>query len=124
MSINKAKLTETDIISKYIMPAIKNAGWDDMSQIRQEVKLRDGKVIVRGQYWGQLYDNAAGTGQPNINETALKSLLFLIQPLEEQHRIVAKVDKLMALCDQLKARLSDAKTTQLHLTDAIVEQAM
>jgi type I restriction enzyme R subunit len=49
MSINKAKLTETDIISKYIMPAIKNAGWDDMSQIRQEVKLRDGKVIVRGQ---------------------------------------------------------------------------
>jgi type I restriction enzyme R subunit len=49
MSINKAKLTETDIITKFIMPAIKNSGWDDMSQIRQEVKLRDGKVIVRGQ---------------------------------------------------------------------------
>ena len=30
------------------MPAIKRAGWDDMTQIRQEVKLRDGKVIVRG----------------------------------------------------------------------------
>lgn len=49
MSINKAKLTETDIISKFIMPAIKDAGWNDMTQIRQEVKLRDGKVIVRGQ---------------------------------------------------------------------------
>jgi type I restriction enzyme R subunit len=49
MSINKAKFTETDIISKFIMPAIKKAGWDDMTQIRQEVKLRDGKVIVRGQ---------------------------------------------------------------------------
>ncbi len=49
MSINKAKLTETDIITKFIMPAIKDAGWDDMTQIRQEVKLRDGKVIVRGQ---------------------------------------------------------------------------
>ncbi|MCG9745760.1 DEAD/DEAH box helicase family protein [Shewanella sp. Isolate8] len=49
MSINKAKLTETDIITKFIMPAITNAGWDDMTQIRQEVKLRDGKVIVRGQ---------------------------------------------------------------------------
>jgi hypothetical protein len=36
----------------------------------------------------------------------------------------AKVDKLMALCDQLKARLSDAQTTQLHLTDSIVEQAV
>lgn len=48
-SINKAKLSETDIITKFILPAIKNVGWDDMTQIRQEVKLLDGKVIVRGQ---------------------------------------------------------------------------
>jgi len=44
----KKQLTEADIISKYIMPSIIKAGWDDMLQIRQEVKLRDGKVIVRG----------------------------------------------------------------------------
>ena len=31
------------------MPAVKASGWDLMTQIRQEVKLRDGKVIVRGQ---------------------------------------------------------------------------
>jgi type I restriction enzyme R subunit len=48
-AINKKKLSETDIITKFIMPAIKNAGWNLMKQIRQEVKLRDGKVIVRGQ---------------------------------------------------------------------------
>jgi type I restriction enzyme R subunit len=47
--LDKGKLTETDIISKFILPAVKSAGWDDMSQIRQEVKLRDGKVVVRGQ---------------------------------------------------------------------------
>ena len=47
--INKRTLTETDIITKYILPSVKDAGWDDMTQIRQEVKLRDGKVIVRGQ---------------------------------------------------------------------------
>lgn len=46
--IDKSKLSEADIISKYILPAIKHVGWNDMSQIRQEVKLRDGKVIVRG----------------------------------------------------------------------------
>ena len=45
----KKQLSETDIISKFIMPAIEKAGWDSMLQIRQEVKLRDGKVIVRGQ---------------------------------------------------------------------------
>lgn len=37
-TINKSKLSETDIITKFILPAIKGAGWDDMSQIRQEVK--------------------------------------------------------------------------------------
>ncbi len=47
-----------------------------------------------------------------------------IPPLAEQHRIVAKVDELMALCDALKARLADAQTTQVHLADAIVEQAV
>ena len=46
--MDKKSLSEADIISKYIMPAVINAGWDDMLQIRQEVKLRDGKVIVRG----------------------------------------------------------------------------
>ncbi len=47
--INKLELSEADIISKFILPAIKSSGWDDMTQIYEEVKLRDGKVIVRGQ---------------------------------------------------------------------------
>jgi type I restriction enzyme, R subunit len=47
--MDKKQLTEADIIGKFIMPAITGAGWDTMTQIRQEVKLRDGKVIVRGQ---------------------------------------------------------------------------
>lgn len=47
--MDKKKLTETDIITKFILPAVESAGWDKMIQLRQEVKLRDGKVIVRGQ---------------------------------------------------------------------------
>lgn len=46
--MDKKKLSETDIITKFIMPSVQSAGWDLMKQIRQEVKLRDGKVIVRG----------------------------------------------------------------------------
>ncbi|MGE6569857.1 restriction endonuclease subunit S [Shewanella vesiculosa] len=63
-------------------------------------------------------------GQDFISGTKSRAIVLPFPPLEEQHRIVAKVDELMTLCDQLKARLSDAQTTQLHLTDAIVEQAM
>ena len=51
-------------------------------------------------------------------------MIVPIPPLAEQHRIVAKVDELMALCEQLKVRLSDAQTTQLHLADAVVTNAL
>ena len=47
-----------------------------------------------------------------------------VPPLNEQHRIVAKVDELMALCDALKARLAEAQATQICLADAIVERAV
>jgi type I restriction enzyme S subunit len=49
---------------------------------------------------------------------------FMLPPLAEQQRIIAKVDELMAICDTLKARLNDAQTTQIQLADAIVEQAI
>lgn len=52
--INKTHLSETDIITKFILPAIKEAGWNVMTQIRQEVKLRDGKVVVRGKLAARL----------------------------------------------------------------------
>jgi len=46
--INKKKLSETDICDLFITPAIKNAGWDPVNQIRREVTLTPGPVIVRG----------------------------------------------------------------------------
>jgi type I restriction enzyme S subunit len=59
-------------------------------------------------YWKQLLASSMGTGQPNVNGTALKNLIFSLPPLAEQHRIVAKVDELMALCDQLETGHTDA----------------
>ncbi|MFZ2417116.1 MAG: type I restriction endonuclease, partial [Smithellaceae bacterium] len=46
--INKKELSETDICDLFITPAIKNAGWDPINQIRREVTLTPGPVIVRG----------------------------------------------------------------------------
>jgi type I restriction enzyme S subunit len=69
-------------------------------------------------------EHAKGTAQQVIYLGKLSIMLLAIPPLAEQHRIVAKVDELMALCDQLKARLADAQTTQLHLADAVVENAL
>ncbi len=63
------------------------------------------------------------SAQPNISLADVSSFPIPIPPIAEQHRIVAKVDELMALCDVLKARLSDAAETRRNLADAIVERA-
>jgi type I restriction enzyme R subunit len=46
--VDKKKLSERDICSKYITPAILKAGWDLHSQIREEVGFTKGRIIVRG----------------------------------------------------------------------------
>jgi type I restriction enzyme R subunit len=48
-NINKKELSEIDICDLYITPAIKAAGWDQYSQIRREVTLTPGPVVVRGE---------------------------------------------------------------------------
>ncbi|WP_206441533.1 restriction endonuclease subunit S [Amphritea opalescens] len=65
-----------------------------------------------------------GTTMVNLNHGILNKMPLLLPPVAEQHRIVAKVDQLMALCDQLKTRLQQAQQTQLHLADALVDSAI
>ncbi len=47
-SKDKKQLSETDICDLFITPAIKDSGWDPMKQIRREVTLTPGPVVVRG----------------------------------------------------------------------------
>jgi len=46
--MNKKNLTERDICTKYITPALVRAGWDLLSQIREQVFFTKGRIIVRG----------------------------------------------------------------------------
>lgn len=47
-AIDKAGLSERDICTKFITPSLRNAGWDEMLQIREEVSFTKGRIIVRG----------------------------------------------------------------------------
>jgi type I restriction enzyme, S subunit len=79
------------------------------------------KVYLGSQlYWSQLYANSMGTGQPNVNGEALKNLVVSVPPLPEQHRIVAKVDELMAFCDQLEQTQSDNIAAHAQLVEALL----
>jgi type I restriction enzyme S subunit len=63
-------------------------------------------------------------GQKTVNQNHISSLIIPLLSVTEQHRIVAKVDELMAICDQLKSRLTAANQLQQKLADTLVEQAI
>jgi type I restriction enzyme, S subunit len=54
----------------------------------------------------------------------VKTLLVPLPPLAEQHRIVAKVDELMALCDRLEAQLTTTQTGSRRLLEAVLHDAL
>ena len=197
MAVNKKSLSERDICTQYISPAVQQAGWDFPTQVREEVTFTAGQVIVKGKtirrgkydYYGAsgvidsvddfLFDKpllligedganliarskpiafiakgkywvnnhahvldsisfdvlrylevfinsidlkpyVTGTAQPKMNQAKMNSINVAFPPREEQKRIVAKVDELMVLCDDLEAKLTQQQGDADRLTEAMV----
>ena len=103
--------------------------------------------IARGKYWVnnhahvldaisegflkyvELFINAidlkayvTGTAQPKMNQAKMNSIPVAIPPEAEQHRIVAKVDELMALCDQLEAAQQERERRRDRLAVASLQR--
>lgn len=72
----------------------------------------------------EIREAAAGGAQPNLNVGKVSANIIALPPKEEQTRIVAKVNQLMTLCDQLKSKLQIAQTTQAHLAQTITQEAL
>lgn len=81
-------------------------------------------IVIRSEMTQEIIRKAKNSTNDNISMGDIKGFAIPFPPRVEQDRIVVKVDELMALCDTLKAHLADAQATQIHLADAIVEQAV
>jgi type I restriction enzyme S subunit len=65
-----------------------------------------------------LKENEKATTQPVISGSKIYPIIVGLPPLAEQHRIVTKVDELMALCDQLEAQLATTEADSRRLLEA------
>lgn len=69
-------------------------------------------------------DLGIGSTVPGIGREDILEFPMGLPPLAEQRRIVAKVDQLMALCDELEAKLKDAQAMSERLVESVVHQVL
>jgi type I restriction enzyme S subunit len=72
----------------------------------------------------QFVSITVGVAQQKVSLARFRSIGIPLPPLAEQHRIVAKIDELMALCDQLEQQLSQAEQSRRGLLEAVLQEAL
>jgi len=81
------------------------------------------QMILNASYWqNKVMTGSESTAQPHLYLKDLRLFCIPLPPLAEQHRIVAKVDALMALCDALESRLKERAGVHGRLAEAVVKQ--
>jgi type I restriction enzyme S subunit len=93
----------------------------------------DKRLLVRKYLWNyfslpsirlELYGGSTSSTMPQISHKVMNSMKLPLPPIKEQNCIVAKVDELMAICDQLKTRITEANELQRKIADVVVGQAL
>ncbi|WP_229002625.1 restriction endonuclease subunit S [Xanthomonas oryzae] len=79
------------------------------------------RLFERLNFSGEIAEYRKGVGISNMSSKSLASISVPLPPVAEQHRIVAKVDELMALCDRLDARQADAGSAHAQLVQALLD---
>jgi type I restriction enzyme, S subunit len=83
-------------------------------------------LVLRTERVRALFQGAAkqAVGQASVNQPQVANMAIPLPPLAEQHRIVAKVDDLMVLCDRLEAQLTISQSESRRLLEAVLHEAL
>jgi type I restriction enzyme, S subunit len=107
-------------ISEIIVPGATNQAiaamvfYESSQEIKRYIKYYFVKI------YEEIRSMAEGGAQPNLNVGKIKETLIPLPPLAEQYRIVAEIDRLMALCDRLEESIRSAKSKQTDLLNALM----
>ena len=108
--IDKKSLTERDICTKFINPALEAAGWDLMHQIREQHYFTDGRVMVRGKTvkrGDRKFADYLLFHKPNLP-------LAIIEAKDNNHSVGR------GRCDFVEAKLTLAESTSTRLLSASI----
>jgi type I restriction enzyme S subunit len=101
------KLIRLRLLSQFVLPKLVRC-FAESNMVRQEIEAYCATTVGN---WG-------------ISASNLKEVKIPLPPLAEQHRIVAKVDELTALCDRLEAQLVTTQTENRRLLETVIHEAL
>jgi type I restriction enzyme, S subunit len=82
-------------------------------------------IVLRGEPVQTYFTGTTRTlAQPTLNVGLIEQTPIPLPPLAEQHRIVSKVNALMALCDRLEASLTATAATRRRLLEVLLAEAL
>ena len=82
------------------------------------------RLVLSPCFQAFIFDEQTGAGRGGLPKRKMDRIAVAVPPLAEQHRIVAKVDELMALCDRLEASLAAGNDARRRLLDALLHAAL
>jgi len=101
---------------------------NNMFRIDYDQKLLDRKYLwnylALPSIRNELDGGSTSSTMPQISHKVMNKIKLPLAPIEEQQRIVTKVDELMAICDQLKSCLTEANQLQQKLADVVIMQVI
>lgn len=81
------------------------------------------KVVLSPYFQSLVMGEQTGAGRGGLPKNRMDRIPIPVPPQQEQHRIVAKIDELMEVCDQLEARLTTSLTESHRLLEAVLHKA-
>ena len=82
------------------------------------------RLVLSPYFQAFIFGEQTGAGRGGLPKNRMDRIAVALPPLAEQHRIVAKVDALITLCDQLESSLTTATTTRSRLLESLLHQAL